>query len=138
MLHDLELTGGGATAVKRIGLRDMKLVSEPDAAGRSFGVRVNGRAVFAKGANWIPADALFGRITVEGVRGLLQSAVDANMNMLRVWGGGRYEPDWFYDLCDELWSDGLAGLHVRLSSVSLDTRIPGRGRCRGPRCRSPG
>ena len=116
VLHDLVLTGGGARAVKRIGLRDMKLVSEPDAAGRSFGVQVNGRAVFAKGANWIPADALFGRITVESVRGLLQSAVDANMNMIRIWGGGRYEPDWFYDLCDELglmvWQDFMFACHL--------------------------
>lgn len=116
VLHDLVLTGGGARVVKRIGLRDLKLVSEPDAAGRSIGVQVNGRAVFAKGANWIPADALFGRITVEGVRALLQSAVDANMNMLRVWGGGRYEPDWFYDLCDELglmvWQDFMFACHL--------------------------
>lgn len=116
VLHDLVLTGGGARVVKRIGLRDLKLVSEPDAAGRSFGVQVNGRAVFAKGANWIPADALFGRITVEGVRALLQSAVDANMNMLRVWGGGRYEPDWYYDLCDELglmvWQDFMFACHL--------------------------
>lgn len=115
-LHDLVLTGGGARAVKRIGLRDMKLVSEPDAAGRSFGVRVNARAVFAKGANWIPADALFGRITPVAVRALLQSAVDANMNMIRIWGGGRYEPDWFYDLCDELglmvWQDFMFACHL--------------------------
>jgi beta-mannosidase len=115
-LHDLVLEGGGAQVVKRIGLRDMKLVSEPDAAGRSFGVQVNGRAVFAKGANWIPADALFGRITVKGVRALLQSAVDANMNMLRIWGGGRYEPDWFYDLCDEMglmvWQDFMFACHL--------------------------
>ena len=89
---------------------------EPDAAGRSFGVQVNGRAVFARGANWIPADALHGRITVDGVRGLLQSAVDANMNMIRIWGGGRYEPDWFYDLCDELglmvWQDFMFACHL--------------------------
>jgi beta-mannosidase len=73
------------------------------------GFRVNGHDVFARGANWIPADALAGRITPQAVRNLLQSAVDANMNMIRVWGGGRYEPDWFYDLCDELglmvWQD---------------------------------
>lgn len=116
VLHDLVVTGGGATAKRRIGLREMRLVSEPDAAGRSFGVQVNGRAVFAKGANWIPADALFGRITVEGVRSLLQSAVDANMNMIRIWGGGRYEPDWFYDLCDELglmvWQDFMFACHL--------------------------
>jgi beta-mannosidase len=116
VLHELVVTGGGARAVKRIGLREMRLVSEPDAAGRSFGVQVNGRAVFAKGANWIPADALFGRITVEGVRDLLQSAVDANMNMIRIWGGGRYEPDWFYDLCDEMglmvWQDFMFACHL--------------------------
>jgi beta-mannosidase len=116
VLHELVVIGGGATASRRLGLREMRLVSEPDAAGRSFGVQVNGRAVFAKGANWIPADALFGRITVDGVRGLLQSAVDANMNMIRIWGGGRYEPDWFYDLCDEMglmvWQDFMFACHL--------------------------
>jgi beta-mannosidase len=115
-LHELILTGQGARATRRIGLRDMRLVSEPDAAGRSFGVQVNGLPVFARGANWIPADALHGRITVEGVRGLLQSARDAHMNMIRVWGGGRYEPDWFYDLCDELglmvWQDFMFACHL--------------------------
>jgi beta-mannosidase len=127
VLQDLVLTGGGALAVKRIGLRDMRLVSEPDAAGRSFGVRVNGRAVFAKGANWIPADALFGRITVDGVRALLQSAVDANMNMIRIWGGGRYEPDWFYDLCDEMglmvWQDFMFACHLYPSTPEFLTEV---------------
>ena len=116
VLQDLTVTGGGAVATRRIGLRALALVSEPDAAGRSFGVAVNGVPVFARGANWIPADALNGRITVEGVRGLLQSAVDANMNMIRVWGGGRYEPDWFYDLCDEMglmvWQDFMFACHL--------------------------
>jgi beta-mannosidase len=115
-LHELTVTGQGAHATRRIGLREMRLVSEPDAAGRSFGVQVNGRPVFARGANWIPADALHGRITVDGVRGLLQSAVDAHMNMIRIWGGGRYEPDWFYDLCDELglmvWQDFMFACHL--------------------------
>ncbi len=109
VLHDLVVTMGAARAVRRVGLRDLALVSEVDAAGRSFGFAVNGHAVFARGANWIPADALHGRITRDGVRGLLQSAVDAHMNMIRIWGGGRYEPDWFYDLCDEMglmvWQD---------------------------------
>ncbi|WP_333816852.1 beta-mannosidase [Tabrizicola sp.] len=116
VLHELVLEGGGARVVKRIGLRDLKLVSEPGAAGRSFGMQVNGRPIFAKGANWIPADALFGRITPDSVHGLLQSAVDANMNMIRIWGGGRYEPDWFYDLCDELglmvWQDFMFACHL--------------------------
>jgi beta-mannosidase len=116
VLHELVVTGSGARAVRRIGLRDMRLVSKPDAAGRSFGMQVNGRAVFAKGANWIPADALVSRIDVKAVRDLLQSAVDANMNMIRVWGGGRYEPDWFYDLCDEMglmvWQDFMFACHM--------------------------
>lgn len=108
-LHDLVITCGEEVQTRRIGLRKLDLLAEKDAIGLGFKVRVNGRDVFAKGANWIPADALGSQITPEGVRGLLQSAVDANMNMIRVWGGGRYEPDWFYDLCDELglmvWQD---------------------------------
>jgi beta-mannosidase len=115
-LHDLTVAGQGASATRRIGLRSMRLVSEPDAAGRSFGIQVNGRPVFARGANWIPADALHGRVTPDLVRGLLQSAKDANMNMIRVWGGGRYEPDWFYDLCDDLglmvWQDFMFACHL--------------------------
>jgi beta-mannosidase len=109
VLHDLTVTLGAARTTRRIGLRDLSLLSEPDAAGRSFGFRVNGQDIFARGANWIPADALHGRITPADTRDLLQSAVDANMNMIRIWGGGRYEPDWFYDLCDEMglmvWQD---------------------------------
>jgi beta-mannosidase len=115
-LHRLTVTCAGARATRALGLRDLSLVSAPDAAGRSFGFRVNGHNVFARGANWIPADALHGRITREGVRDLLQSAVDANMNMIRVWGGGRYEPDWFYDLCDEMglmvWQDFMFACHL--------------------------
>ncbi len=57
--------------------------------------RINGREIFCRGANWIPADALFSLISEEKTRDLLQSAVDANMNMIRIWGGGFYEADWF-------------------------------------------
>jgi beta-mannosidase len=101
VLHDLTVTLGDQLAHRRIGLRDAELVTEKDTAGLGFKFRLNGRDVFARGANWIPADALAGRITPEATRDLLQSAVDANMNMIRVWGGGRYEPDWFYDLCEQ-------------------------------------
>jgi beta-mannosidase len=72
-------------------------------------VRVNGRDLTMMGANWIPADAIPSRITEETVRDLLESAVAANYNMIRIWGGGQYEPDYFYDLCDEMglliWHD---------------------------------
>ncbi len=92
-----------------IGFRTIELLTDKDEAGSRFAFRVNGREIFCKGANWIPADALASRVTPEGVEDLLTSAVDANMNMIRVWGGGFYEPDWFYDLCDRLgllvWQD---------------------------------
>lgn len=109
VLHDLSVICGTQTITRRIGLRQIELVTEADRDGASFGFRVNGRDVFAKGANWIPADALHGRITPDKTRALLQSAADAHLNMIRVWGGGRYEPDSFYDACDELglmvWQD---------------------------------
>ncbi|MCK9168807.1 MAG: glycoside hydrolase family 2 protein [Treponema sp.] len=70
---------------------------------------VNGRSIFAKGSNWIPADALPSRQTSEKIKDLLISAVQAHMNMIRVWGGGQFESDSFYDLCDSLglliWHD---------------------------------
>ena len=91
-------------------------MTAPDDAGAGFALHINDRPVFMKGANWIPADALAGAITPEACRDLLQSAVDANMNMIRVWGGGRYEPDWFYDLCDEMgllvWQDFMFACHL--------------------------
>ena len=108
-LYDLTVRAGEAVATRRIGLRTMELVTEADAVGLGFKIRVNGRDIFCKGANWIPADALPGRISEDKTNALLQSAVDANMNMVRVWGGGRYEPTSFYDTCDELglmvWQD---------------------------------
>lgn len=96
-------------ASARVGLRTIELRQQKDAAGKSFAFVVNGVPVFAKGANWIPADSFPERVTRERYRHLIQSARDANMNMLRVWGGGYYESDDFYELCDELgimvWQD---------------------------------
>ena len=94
---------------KRIGLRTLRLDRHPDEWGESFQFVVNGVPYFAKGANWIPADAFATRISDAQYRDLLESTADANMNMLRVWGGGIYEQDVFYELCDELgitiWQD---------------------------------
>jgi beta-mannosidase len=99
----------GQSVIRQIGFRTVELLTDPDEAGSRFAFRVNGREIFCRGANWIPADALMSRVTPDGVEDLLQSAVDANMNMIRIWGGGFYEPDWFYDLCDRLglmvWQD---------------------------------
>ena len=108
---------------RRVGLRRVELVTDADAAGSRFALRVNGREIFCRGANWIPADALPSRITPAAVRDLLQSAVDANMNMIRVWGGGFYEADWFYDLCDELglmvWQDFMLACNLYPSTVDF-------------------
>ena len=110
-LHDLTLTLDGERWTQRVGFCQTQIVCQPDdvGPGRGFRINVNKTDVFMRGANWIPPDALPERGTPEVVRELLNSAVDANMNMLRVWGGGQYEPDWFYELCDELgilvWHD---------------------------------
>ncbi|HNB55096.1 MAG TPA: glycoside hydrolase family 2 protein, partial [Anaerolineales bacterium] len=89
--------------------RTIELRQELDQWGREFTFYVNGVRLFAKGSDWIPTDSLPTRITREMLGGLLKSAVDANMNMLRIWGGGYYPEDMFYDLCDEygilLWQD---------------------------------
>lgn len=94
---------------RQVGLRTVELVTTPDEAGARFAFRINGHEIFCRGANWIPADALFSLSSPEKTEDLLRSAVDANMNMIRVWGGGFYEHDWFYDLCDRLglmvWQD---------------------------------
>jgi beta-mannosidase len=94
---------------RRIGLRSLRLVRERDAVGESFYFEINGKTMFCKGANWIPVRILLTEITREDYRSLLQDAADSNMNMLRAWGGGIYENDDFYDLCDELgilvWQD---------------------------------
>jgi beta-mannosidase len=97
------------TAARRIGLRTLVLEREEDEWGESFRFAVNSVPFFAKGANWIPADAILTRLTRDHYARLLRSAAGAHMNMLRVWGGGIYEQEWFYELCDELglcvWQD---------------------------------
>jgi len=108
-LHDLTVTLGDDVRHHSIGLRHIELDTSKDAIGARFAFRVNGREIFMRGANWIPADALPERGTPELVRDRLTSAVEANFNMIRIWGGGQYEADWFYDLCSELgilvWHD---------------------------------
>ena len=97
----------------RSGLRSLELRRQPDQWGKSFEFVVNGIPVFMKGANVIPFDSFPPRVTSEDRRYILQSAKDAHMNMVRVWGGGYYETDDFYDTCDELgimvWQDFMFG-----------------------------
>ncbi len=94
---------------RRIGLRTMTMHIEKDQWGESFACQVNGVDIFAMGADYIPEDHLLGRVTPETTRALLEKSKWANFNSIRVWGGGYYPDDWFYDICDELglvvWQD---------------------------------
>ncbi len=94
---------------QRVGLRTIDLVQDKDSTGRSFYFKVNGMPAFIKGANYIPQDVFVPRVTDSAYRQLIRRVTDANFNMLRVWGGGIYENDIFYDLCDEngimVWQD---------------------------------
>jgi beta-mannosidase len=93
----------------QFGLRTIDLHQVQDQWGRSFGFAVNGIPILCKGSNWIPADSFPTRITNEHLEFLIRSAMEANQNMLRVWGGGFYEEERFYDLCDRygilVWQD---------------------------------
>ena len=110
---DAEVAGSDGKMIgrwtRRIGLRTIALDRHADAWGESFQFVVNGRPVFAKGANWIPAHSFVAGLTRADYERDLRSAAEAHMNMLRVWGGGIYESEDFYDLCDELgllvWQD---------------------------------
>ncbi|GAB0156441.1 glycoside hydrolase family 2 TIM barrel-domain containing protein [Chryseobacterium sp. Alg-005] len=93
----------------KIGLRTVELIQEKDEKGKSFYFKVNGNPLYIKGTNWIPGDSFSPRMTKEKYQYLIRQAKDANMNMIRVWGGGIYEDDEFYKACDEngilVWQD---------------------------------
>ncbi len=97
----------------RTGLRSVVLRRDADPWGRSFEFVVNGIPIFAKGASVVPFESFPSRATTAQIRYILQSAKDANMNMVRIWGGGYYETKEFYDICDELgimvWQDFMFG-----------------------------
>jgi beta-mannosidase len=96
---------------RRIGFRTIELDTSPDGIGTRFTISINGQPVFVKGANWIPDDHFLTRITAERIERRLDQAIAANINMLRVWGGGIYEGEDFYHACDErgllVWQDFL-------------------------------
>ncbi|ALV47306.1 beta-mannosidase [Arthrobacter alpinus] len=113
-LHEVrvELSGvGNDSWSSRVGFRIIEVVTEADHDGTSFKFRVNGVDVYIRGANWIPDDALITRITRESLASSIGDAVESGMNLLRVWGGGMYESEDFYDICDEqgllVWQDFL-------------------------------
>jgi beta-mannosidase len=119
----------------QMGLRTIELRQEPDEWGESFTFVVNGVPVFAKGSDWIPADSFPTRISDEYLEGLIRSSVQAHMNMLRVWGGGFYEEERFYDLCDRygmlVWQDFVFACGIYPDDLRL---LRQRGRRSHPEC----
>ncbi|MGW4897273.1 glycoside hydrolase family 2 protein [Kitasatospora sp. NPDC004240] len=117
-LYDLDVTLADAeqgvaldTWHRRIGFRTVELDRAPDEHGTGFTLVVNGERLFVRGVNWIPDDTLITRVTPERYRERLTLAAEANIDLIRVWGGGIYENEAFYDVCDELglmvWQDFL-------------------------------
>ncbi len=106
---EIETDKGKDRYSHNLGLRTVELVRDSDDIGVSFYFKVNGHPVFMKGANVIPNDVFLDRVTPEKYEHIISSAAKSNFNMLRVWGGGIYEKDIFYDLCDKygilLWHD---------------------------------
>jgi len=111
---DVELDGGEVPRDSwhgRIGFRTVRVDTEPDESGTPFTILVNDRPIYIKGANWIPDDAFVHRVDRARYEERILQAASANINLLRVWGGGVYESDDFYDVCDErgilTWQDFL-------------------------------
>ncbi|NLP34744.1 MAG: glycoside hydrolase family 2 protein [Clostridiales bacterium] len=100
----------------RIGLRTITISQEKDQWGSEFAFLVNGIKIFTKGANYIPEDHIYSNITKERIRYLIDSCIRANYNCLRIWGGGYYPSDTFYDLCDEagiiVWQDLMYACNI--------------------------
>lgn len=111
----------------RVGLRTVALHTENDEWGKEFVFDVNGVRIFAMGGNYIPEDSLIPRITPETSARLIDSCILANYNMLRVWGGGYYLPDWFMDQCDEcgllIWHDFMFACSAYLLTDELRENI---------------
>lgn len=109
---DIELKNNDkliAVHSNKIGLKTLEVIQEKDSIGESFYFKLNGHSVFMKGANYIPQDVFLNRVSVEDYETTIKNMVEANYNMIRVWGGGIYEKDVFYDLCDKygilVWQD---------------------------------
>lgn len=111
-----------------IAIRKIEFIQQKDSIGESFYFKLNGKPVFIKGANWVPADVFLPRVSHEKYRNLLTVAKDAGINMLRVWGGGIYEDEYFYHLCDSLgimvWQDLPFACSMYPSPLNFFDTIP--------------
>lgn len=136
ILHETGTSELDGTALdgshSRIGFRTVELDTTPDAAGTPFTIVVNGTPVFVRGANWIPDDAFLHRVTRDRYSDRLDQAEFANMNLIRVWGGGIFETEDFYDLCDErgllTWQDFLLACAAYAEEDPLASEIEAEAR----------
>jgi beta-mannosidase len=131
-LYEVVVTAGTAVWRGWIGFRTVALDTSTDEHGNRFVLRVNGRPILIRGANWIPDHAFATEITVERLGRRIDDALEANMNLLRVWGGGMYESDDFYRLCDErgvlVWQDFLLACAAYAEEDWLATEIEAEAR----------
>jgi beta-mannosidase len=136
-LYDVQVTlEAGGTALDRwgarVGFRTVQLDTAADEHGSPFALSVNGAPVYVRGANWIPDDAFVTRITPERYERGVRDAIEANMNLLRVWGGGLYESEEFYRVCDELgvlvWQDFLFACAAYCEDEPLRSEVEAEAR----------
>lgn len=138
--YDVEVRLAGTAQVlrRRVGFRHVELDTAPDEHGEAFRLVVNGRPLFARGANWIPDDALI--VRADRYRERVEQARGAHLNLLRVWGGGVYEADRFYDACDELgvlvWQDFAFACAAYPESPSMAAEVDQEARFQVRRLRS--
>lgn len=122
---DPEWTGNVIT--ERIGLREFAVSTKKDEWGREFAMMINGQKFFAMGADYIPEDCIYSRITHDRIKALIDASLDAGFNMIRVWGGGYYPSDYFYDLCDEagiiVWQDFMYACNIYELSEGFKNNI---------------
>ncbi len=113
--------------VFKTGIRKIELIQDIDEHGKSFYFELNDIPVFIKGANYVPADVFPSQITKDKYKNLITSAKQTNMNMLRVWGGGIYENDYFYDLCDSLgimvWQDFMFACGMYPEGINIKKEV---------------
>ncbi len=130
LLKDGHLTDRKET---HFGVRSVEIIQEADSIGKSFFVKLNGIPVYMKGANYIPPDNFMPRVTKQKYDSLLTIAVNSNMNMLRVWGGGNYEDDVFYDLCDKkgilVWQDFMFACAMYPGDTAFLNNVKQEARC---------
>ncbi|GAB2634563.1 glycoside hydrolase family 2 protein [Kribbella swartbergensis] len=131
-LYDVVVSAHGDRWQGRVGFRTVSLNVDPDQDGTQFVLSVNGKPIYVRGANWIPDDAFVTRLNRTTYRNSIQDAVDAGMNLLRVWGGGIYESEDFYDICDEqgvlVWQDFLFACAAYSEDEALAAEVEAEAR----------